>query len=350
MNNNKKQIRVLLTSSRGCIASGRVELLKNNPNYDFYVIGLDASSDSFKLPLLDEQIRVPFGQDENYISELKKVSLEKRADVIIPASDYEVEIIAKHRQDFTDLGVGCVCSPYEVTHLAINKATMLLTSREHGVAVPEFEIPKNINEFKAAAARLGYPAKQLVFKPAFSGGGNRGVWLVRDDFSDDLLRGKGIPYISLEDLIQQLERLPEFPGVVLMEYLPGDEYSVDGLSDALGNPVYVIPRVRVSPLPGYSQEGLIEESEEVSAYVAAIARVFKFTSNFNIQLKRSESGSLRVYEINPRVSATVVANAGAGVDIFLFGILQAAGLDYPKNLKYQKTRMIRFWTEFYAHQ
>lgn len=342
----KKQIRLLLTSSKTLINLGRLESLKNNQKYDFYIVGVDALADGFKLPLLDEQIKVPLGTDQSYSDKILKIVKKKKIDVIIPASDHEVYAISKHEEMFEEIGTAVVCSSFESVAKAVNKASMLNFLKEKHVATPRYVVPTSADNFIKSAKKLGYPKKMLVVKPA-SLSGNRGVWYLKEDFSGQLLSVRNISYITLEGFTNQLRKITPFPSLVLMEYLTGEEYSVDGLAQN-GKPIYILPRVRVSPLPGQSQEALIKKNDEVYKYVAAICKVFRLNSIFNVQLKYDEDNKPKVYEINPRVSATASANEAAGIDLVLFSILQALGKPFPKNLHFHKVRMIRFWKEFYT--
>ena len=341
----KMHIRLLLTSSKTLINLGRLESLKNNQKYDFYIVGVDASADGFKLPLLDKQIKVPLGTDESYPEEIRKIVKKEKIDVIIPASDHEVYAISKHKEMFEEIGTAIACSSFESVSKAVNKASMLDFLKEKHVATPNYIVPTSTDNFTKSAKKLGYPKKMLVVKPAYLSG-NRGVWYLKENFSDELLSIRNISYITLEGFVNQLKKINPFPALVLMEYLTGEEYSVDGLAQN-GKPIYILPRVRVSPLPGQSQEALIKKNDEVYNYVATICRTFGFNSIFNVQLKYDKNNKPKVYEINPRVSATAVANEAAGVDLVLFSILQALGKPYPKNLLFHKVRMIRFWKEFY---
>ncbi|MDO8429805.1 MAG: ATP-grasp domain-containing protein [bacterium] len=345
--NNKKQIRVLLGASRGSINLGRLENLKSNTQYNFYIVGMDASENQYKLPLLDEQIKVPTATDPNFINALIDIVRNRKIDVVVPNSDFEVEVVSKNKDRINDAGAASLCSSYEITHSALDKAKMLQFLKDKGFPTPKFQVPSSIEELINAVKLLGYPRKTVIFKPAFAGGGNRGVWLVKEDFSKDLLNAKGIPFITLDSLVEQIKKTSHFPETVVMEYLSGEEYSVDGLAEN-GESVYILPRVRVAPLPGHSQEALFKKNPEVEAYVKEIARLFKFDSIFNVQLKYSDEGLPRVYEINPRISATVAANTGAGVDLLFFTILKSLGLPYPKDLQPKSVRMIRFWKEFYT--
>ena len=342
-----KSIRLLLTCSQSLITLGRAEQLKANPDYDFHLIGVDTLGDGYKLPLLDKQYKVPSGLDKDYVEAIECLAKREKIDVIVPSSDNEVLAVARQLNRFKRLGVACVCSAPEVIKTSINKADMLLFLKKAGIPVPKFAVPSSLDQVASLARHLGYPKKTVVLKPAWSGGGNRGVWFMQSDFSRELTTTKGTPLVTLEALIEQLKKLSSFPRLVLMEYLLGEEYSVDGLAEQ-GKPVYVVPRVRVAPLPGFSREGLIRTNPAVSRYVSRIATAFGFDSNFNVQLKYDSNGKPLVYEINPRVSATVAANAAAGIDLFLFGILQALGLPYPKDLQFTPTRMVRFSKEFYA--
>lgn len=345
---NKKQIRLLLTSSRGVINYGRFYSLKHNKDYDFYLVGVDVLGDGYKLPELDAQYKVPWGYNKQYIAAILEVVKKEKIDCIVPASDYEILVIAKNKHVFESKGVAVASSSYKSVKNSIDKASLLQYLAKKSVPVPKFFIPRSVDELKSAAKELDYPKQMLILKPGFSGGGNRGVWLVKDDFSKELLNTRSIPYISLKTLIEQLRRLKTFPNIVLMVYLPGEEYSVDALVEN-GQTIYALPRVRVSPLPGLSQEAQIKENDEVKSYVTQICKAFQFDGLVNVQLKYDGDKKPMVYEINPRPSATAIANTAAGVDLLAFSILKALGVPYPKDITYKPIRMIRFWKEFYTN-
>ena len=63
-------------------------------------------------------------------------------------------------------------------------------------------------------------------------------------------------------------------------------------------------------------------------------------------------GQPLVYEVNPRISGSIVANDAAGVKLLYFGILLALGQPIPKRkeLRVMQTRMVRYWTETFIHQ
>lgn len=344
----KERIRLLLTSSKTLINLGRVESLKNNSKYDFYIVGVDANADGFKLPLIDEQIKVPHGKDKSYLKAITKIVKEKQIDVIVPASDYEVYVLSKYKGMFDEIGVAVVCSSFEAVAKSVNKAAMLDFLKEKHVATPNYVVPTSTEDFLKSAKKLSYPKKMLIAKPA-NLGGNRGVWYLKENFSDELLRVRNISFSTLEGFVKQLKHIKPFPSLVLMEYLTGEEYSVDALAQN-GNPIYILPRVRISPLPGLSQEALIKKNDQVYDYVATICRTFGFDSIFNVQLKYDENNQPKVYEINPRPSATAVANEAAGIDLVLFSILQALQKPFPKNLHFRQVRMIRYWKEFYTNK
>ena len=213
----KDQIRLLLTSSRGVINLGRVESLKKNSTYDFYIVGVDAIGDSFKLPLIDEQIKVPFGKENAYLNSIIKIVKNKQIDVIFPASDYEVYALSKHIDVFNNMGIKVVCSSFETIAKSVNKATMLDFLKENNVATPKYSVPKSFQSFVDSAKKLGYPKNMLVVKPADFGGGNRGVWYLKENFSDELLRVRNICYVTLDGFIKQLKNIKPFPPIFFLK-------------------------------------------------------------------------------------------------------------------------------------
>ncbi len=342
----KKKIRVLLLSSRGSVSLGRVEALRSYPGYTFTIIGADSSSDPFKLPGVEKQEKIPVVTSPEFIPALKRIVKRNKIDVIVPVAEREVVQISRHKKEFETLNAACVCSNGETTWNSNHKGIMFETLAAHGITVPKFYRPTSQKELERAVHQLGYP-KAVILKPSYSGGANRGVWRIQEDFSDELLGGRGLPTITLSGLLAQIKRLPTFPDIVVMEYLSGTEYSTDGLSKD-GVPIYVVPRRRVTFLPGHSREGVCEKNKKVEEYVRSIARVFSFDSIFNVQVIVDKKGEPKVFEVNPRDSATVVANAAGGIDLFIFSILQALNLPYPTDLKQKPARMIRFWKEFYV--
>jgi carbamoyl-phosphate synthase large subunit len=156
-------------------------------------------------------------------------------------------------------------------------------------------------------------------------------------------------YISFNDALRILSSKP-FPELLVTEYLPGEEYSVDCLANH-GESKLVVPRLRKKMISGISVEGTFVMEEDIIAYCSRIIRELQLHGNIGIQVRKSSGGKFLLVEINPRVQGTIVAGLGAGVNLPVLAIKQELGLsisDEEQQVKWG-TKFSRYWNEvFYS--
>lgn len=119
---------------------------------------------------------------------------------------------------------------------------------------------------------LGYPEKQVCFKPSVSNG-NGVSEIVSSQFNalDLLFNQKPTStYIALSDAVQTLSS-GAIPELLVSEYLPGEEYSVDCLANH-GEPVVIIPRLRSKMINGISIEGEFVKEDAIIHYCGQIIK------------------------------------------------------------------------------
>jgi carbamoyl-phosphate synthase large subunit len=142
--------------------------------------------------------------------------------------------------------------------------------------------------------------------------------------------------------------LRNIPGIIVSEWLPGEEYSVDCLAKQ-GEPVVIVPRLRKRMINGISVEGEFVKDETIISYCEEIIKALQLHGNIGIQVKRSAAGQFLVLEINPRVQGTIVAGLGAGINLPLLAIKQELGLPIDAkelNVKWG-TKFARHWEEVF---
>ena len=109
-----------------------------------------------------------------------------------------------------------------------------------------------------------------------------------------------------------------FPELLVSEYLPGEEYSVDCLARN-GEAIIVVPRARKKMINGISVEGEFVEEENIIGYCKQIIHELQLHGNIGIQVKRSVAGKFLILEINPRVQGTISAGLGCRYQPSCFG-------------------------------
>jgi hypothetical protein len=179
------------------------------------------------------------------------------------------------------------------------------------MAMPaEFRAVTNIAQFDAAYDTLRARHPVLCIKPAVSvyGLGFSRIDEVRSS-AQILLEGSQYQ-IGLDDLRRGFAAMGEFRTMLLMEYLDGHEYSVDCLGNN-GKLLCAIPRKK--PLRvGQGQE--ISLQQDILDATGKLAADYGLNGLFNVQFRES-AGSLRLLEINPRMSGGIGMACLAGPNL-----------------------------------
>jgi len=160
----------------------------------------------------------------------------------------------------------------------------------------------------------------VVVKPCFSNG-LRGVRiLTKRHLSPNFFfneKPNGL-FITLEELERILENGFN-QKIVVQEYLPGDEYTVDVFR--WKNIVVSIPRKRLSIRSGISFNNIVEKNEEIINLSNKLSKVLDLKYCFGFQFKLDEKGVPKILESNPRVQGTMVASTFAGFNMIFLCVL-----------------------------
>ncbi|MFL5742210.1 MAG: ATP-grasp domain-containing protein [Flavisolibacter sp.] len=340
-------IHVLMTGAGAPGAAGIIKCLQQE-NYVRLTVA-DANPDATGRYLIKDFVCIPKGDAPDFAQELLRICIQRKVNVLMPLVTRELTALSKQKKNFEKEGIRVLVSSEESIERANNKSATYRFLKEHGIAVPKFFVVHTIDQFIHAAFELGHPQKPFCFKPSFSNG-SRGVRIVNDaiDQSTQLFDEK--PYQLHMAYAQALSILSSrpFPELLLSEYLPGEEYSVDCIAFH-GQSKLIVPRLRKKMINGISVEGILIEDQVIIDYCKRVIDVLKLHGNVGIQLKMSEQNKPLLLEINPRVQGTIVAALGAGVNLPLLAIKQELGI--PINEDEMKVRwgtgFSRYWTEVF---
>ncbi|MDD5529880.1 MAG: ATP-grasp domain-containing protein [bacterium] len=341
--------RVLFTSVGGLVVPNMIKSLREAFHNNIYIIGVDINSNAVGFHFTDKNYIVSKGNENGYTEKLLSISKKESIDVILPLSDEELLALAKDKSKFEREGIQVACSEYNIVKTAMDKAFMLQYLEKEGLPCPEYRIPSNLKELERDIKSLGYPNKKVVFKPRKSRGA-RGFWILNANLHKRrmILEDRDRQEITLEWLLESLKDNNKFPDILAMEYLPGDDFNVDVLSWK-GKPIYTIPNERMLPKHGPVRVGHIRKNKKVETLVKQVVESFKFDYYVNVEVayRSGTKANPFVYEINPRISAAVVANKAAGIDILTMGVKLALKKDFSKNINFKETQMIRYWNELF---
>lgn len=144
-------------------------LIKKLKDLGFYVISIDKNKNAKKTSLSDEFYSI----DIKNIERIYKLSTEKNIDGIMNLNEfgsYGASIVSKKLN----------LNGYTIftSNATVDKGLMRICWKKNKLKIPDFYITNNINEAKDYVNRIGFP---IVMKPTVSGGGSRGVSILKDN-------------------------------------------------------------------------------------------------------------------------------------------------------------------------
>jgi len=139
---------------------------------------------------------------------------------------------------------------------------------------------------------------------------------------DDGQGGKG-SYIAADQTELDFY-LRKDPGLLISEFLPGEELSVDCFTDYKGNLKFIGPRTRERVQMGISfRSTAIEVSSEIEEIAKAINNTVALNGAWFFQVKKDSAGKFKLLEFAPRQSSTMGLYRAAGVNFALLSLFNA---------------------------
>lgn len=332
-------IKVLITGAGAPGIRGTLYSLKNNwENRKVVTIGVDMKDEVVGKYLCDRFYQVPPARREEFIPTLLEICEKEGIDVILPQVTAELYHLAKHKKDFEKIGTNVAVSDYEAIKLANNKHELMNIAKKIGVPYPKFHLVKTWSVLEKVAEKVGFP---FVVKPPMASG-MRGLRIVykRIDRKEMFFNQKpDSSKVTMEELYNILG--DEFPELLVVEYLPGKEYSVDILSN---EDVYtVIPRRREVIRTGITFVGTVEKRDDIIEFSEMLTEKIGLRYAHGLQFKENSEGVPKVIESNPRIQGTMVLSTIAGANVVYGAVKLALGESVPEFKIRWGTRLLRYW-------
>lgn len=253
----------------------------------FHLIGGSSVDDHGKFVYKDYIPNIPFANTPEFLPSISTIVKERNIDAIYPAMDIVISILKEHEKE---LGCKVVASPVETTQISLSKE--LTYNKLRGcVTIPKIYDPSTIPEADFpvfAKPKVGYGAK----------GTKR---LCNQQEVDNFIRGK-------EDIL-------------VVEYLPGEEYTVDCFTDKDGNLLYSAARKRNRVKDGISVNTFFVEDQKEFEYIAQkINNRICFRGAWFYQVKRNKEGKLCLLEIASRLGGSSLLSRALGVNFALLSL------------------------------
>jgi carbamoyl-phosphate synthase large subunit len=246
--------------------------------------------------LIQRHLQCPALSDEGFESGMRALIAEHRIDVVFPTVDKVVAEMAA----------------WEVERAAIvapraEMASLLLSKRR------TYERLAGVVPVPQVYDKGAEPELPAYAKPDVGAGGREALKLS-----------------SPEDVCIARQR-----NLLVQEFLPGEEYTVDCLGDLAGRLLFCNVRLRGVVNRGIALGTSSLEHPEIESHLRGIAREMAIAGPWFAQFKAAADGTLKLLEVNARVAGSMTLTRLAGVNIPLIALFLFTGhaITVPRPLK-----------------
>lgn len=236
---------------------------------------------------------LPNIDDGNFISELNKIIKQYDIHYIFPAHD---SVVLKMSSEQDNIKCKVVTSTYETCRIARSKKNTYETLNN---IIPT---PKVYNRDELTGDIF-----PLFMKPDV-GQGSKGTYKV--------------------NCIEEVDfYLKKDPSLIILEYLPGNEYTVDCFTGIDGRLLFARGRERHRITNGISVNTTWVDEDRFIEYARKINDTLKFEGAWFFQVKESVDTEFVLMEIAPRIAGTMALARGQGVNLPLLSLFTAMNID-----------------------
>jgi carbamoyl-phosphate synthase large subunit len=285
------------------------------------VMAADVSSLSSAFHFADDSFLVPPCTHPEFIPTTLGICRKHAIDLVIPTIDPELPIYAEHRESFSSIGTTVAVSTPEVITITSDKVTTHQWLVERG-----FPTVKQFSSGEEDVRSNGWPFPLLV-KPR-SGSASIGVAVVQDRLHLEIATRAG--------------------DFVVQTIAPGNEHTIDVLTDRTGRCVCAVPRRRLETRSGESSKGITVRSDQLISLAQRICESLPGGYGpLTIQVFIDDStGEINVVEINPRFGGGFPLSWEAGARYPQWMIEEILGLpSTATDSKWQSGLVMLRWDE-----
>lgn len=237
---------------------------------------------------------LPFIKAPDFIKSLKKIVKDYQIDAIYPAMD---AVITELSRNAGELGCRIIGSPLETTEICLSK------SKTYQVLSSVVPVATQYSDFEQV---VSYP----VFVKPDIGYGSRGAKRIDS-------REEGLFHSA------------HYPESIIVDFIPGPEYTVDCFTNKRGELLFFGPRVRHRVMNGISVNTFPynQRNEDFRNLAEAINRRLVLRGAWFFQVKENAIGKLVLLEVAGRLGGSSALYRNVGVNFALLSVLDAFGLD-----------------------
>lgn len=303
---------VLIPGAGGAAGIGAIKALRL-AGYRGRIVATDSDPLAPGLELADFGTVVPPAASPSFFTRAAEIITAEGVEVILPTSGFDTPVYAAHEGELHSAGVTVIgCGLY-----AMQACTDKW--RFYELVRGEFPVPRT---YMTPPDDIEFPC----FVKPIRGKGSRGATVCR----------------NRDALNHRLREAND--GLIIQEYLPGSEYSVDVFVDLDSRPIVAVPRLHLMAEERVSVRGQVIHDEGIESLCMRLAASLRLKGPVSMQLKCDAAGAPRLLEVNPRMGGGTFFAALAGVNMAALCLDAAVRRPLP-SLEFSEITVVRYFEE-----
>lgn len=305
---------VFISAVCGDIGYTAVRALRNSA---YRIIGCDMRPFSPAADLIDSFHIAPAASAPGFPDFLLDVIRKEKVDAFLPISEPEIRVISEIRDKFE--GIKLLLNNDQIVRTFLDKLETSRYLQSIGIPTPQTALLKDYD------GSFGFP---LAIK-ARTGSGSRKFQKIDNEDELRLLRKKDDGSLIVQPYIGSAS----------------EEYTTGVFSN--GSSVSVITFKRRLGYGGLSIEAELADSPFLEKLAAKVATETKLTGSINIQSRKLKNDLFMPFEINPRLSSTLLFRKKFGFDDAVWWLDTLFNKNYCYKKEFRSGVALRFVSECY---
>jgi carbamoyl-phosphate synthase large subunit len=320
---------VLVTGAGGPAGVAVIRSLLRRDDVTVFAADMDGWASGLYLVPAEQRRLVPPGKDPGFVDAVAAIVAADGIDVVFSTVDVELPPLARRR---AELGATLAAPSVQTLETALDKLALA------AAVAPHARVPATAllgTPFPGDAPDWHFP---VIAKPR-RGAGSRGVRVVPDRAALEAL--------EVAERAHEAGYADQLDGLLVQEFLPGDEYSVDVLAGPDGV-IAAVPRTRERVDSGVSIAGRTVHDALLESTASDVARAIGLVGVANVQLRRDRDGIPALLEVNPRFPGAMPLTIAAGVDMPSLALDLALGRAVPASIPFREIANVRFLEDVFV--
>jgi carbamoyl-phosphate synthase large subunit len=344
----------ILLTGIGCPGTaGTVCSIKTHFDNDYKIIGIDSNpnitSEICSPQTCDKFYLVPNAKSEqSYMEFIQHICNSEKIDLIIPQTTIENEIYSKYYSMIhCSIAAKILVQDYTTFCNLNNKLLLYISLRgiNKNIVPTAYAAMDTVTLFDYAEKMA---SNKFVIKPVESNG-SRGLRIIDKDKNSirDYFKNKINNTLSKEEfyaLFDSSKNVVLRTPLLIIEYLPGDEYSVDCFRRD-SEFKRIVMRKRIEIKNGITWISEVVYEPELERICDELLEEYDIKGVVGFQFKKDNEGNFKILECNPRIQGSMIASTLAGCNIIGLGIDYILGKNIPEDYPTPEIghKMFRMW-------